>query len=499
MSETVEIAVVVLICYYDLHMLPQSIAFVDIETTGTRSFYDRIIEIGIVKVENNKIVDTYHSLVNPETYLPPIITTITGIVDKDLENAPTFRQIKRDVLEQLVDCVFVAHNVRFDYSFLKNEFQREEISFSSRHFCTVRLSRLLYPHFPRHNLDTIIQQFNIPVANRHRALDDAKVLFEFYQHMQKDIAPELLEQAIAKSLKQPSIPLKLSKDMLDKLPEKPGVYLFYGGDGSPLYVGKSKNIKNRVLDHFSSDIHSPTEMKISQQIESIETITTAGEIGALVLESQLIKKMLPLYNKKSRLKRELIAAKSELTREGYQQVYLEPITSIPATETLNSFLGFFKSRKQAKTFLTELAKKYGLCEKLLGLENTKDACFAHRLDRCKGACIGEEKNFVYNMKFLAAFSKTKIQSWPFTGPILIQEEELGGNKEYFLINNWCYLGSAVVDQQGNIKDKVADNQVFDLDIYQILKQQLKKLKPQMIRQLPTDSTNLSQYLSSFSH
>lgn len=480
-----------------LHMLPKSIAFVDLETTGTRAFHDRIIEIGIVKVEDNKIVDTYHSLVNPETYLPPIITTITGIVAKDLENAPTFRQIKHDVLEQLVDSVFVAHNVRFDYSFLKNEFLREEISFSSRHFCTVRLSRLLFPTFPRHNLDTIIQQLNIPVTNRHRALDDARVLYDFYQYMQKTIAPEILEQAIAKSLKQPSLPLKLQPGSLDKLPEKPGVYFFYGGDGTPLYIGKSKNIKNRVLDHFSSDIHSPTEMKISQQIESIETVTTSGELGALVLESQLIKKMLPLYNKKSRLKKELIAIKSQLTHDGYQQVYLEPITTIPATETLSSFLGFFKSRKQAKTFLSDLAKQYGLCEKFLDLENTKGACFAHRLDRCKGACVGKEKALLYNMRFLTAFAKTKIRSWPFTGPILIQENEVGGNTEYFLIDNWCYLGCVSVDQHGNQKTKLADNQVFDLDIYQIIKQYLKKAnKNATIRELPAE-INLSEVLTTF--
>src|SRR4051794_18306176 len=116
-------------------MLPTRLAFVDIETTGGRSFYDRIIEIGIIRVEDNEVVQTYHSLINPETHLPPEIEILTGITQKDLENAPTFRQIKTDILESLIDCVFVAHNVRFDYGFLKNEFSREEITFSAKHFC----------------------------------------------------------------------------------------------------------------------------------------------------------------------------------------------------------------------------------------------------------------------------------------------------------------------------------------------------------------------------
>lgn len=262
-------------------MLPDKIAFVDIETTGMRSFYDRIIEIAILRVEKNQIIRAYHSLINPEGHLPPEITLLTGITAGDLENAPTFRQIKDDILETLSGCVFVAHNVRFDYGFLKNEFQRLDISFSSGHFCTVRLSRALYPRFRRHNLDSLIERFGFtPHHNdgagfasetRHRALYDAKILFLM-----------------------------------------------------PLYIGKSKNLRERILSHFSADLRSPIEMKISQQIVNIETISTAGELGALFLESQMIKKMLPLYNKKSRHKKELTALKKITNEEGYDTIKIEP-------------------------------------------------------------------------------------------------------------------------------------------------------------------------------
>src|SRR5476649_2448024 len=139
-------------------MLPNKLAFVDIETTGMRSFYDRILEIGILRVENNEVTKTFKSLLNPQSYIPSEITMITGITARDIENAPTFRQIKDAILEILDDCVFVAHNARFDYGFLKSEFQRENHSFSSKHFCTVRLSRALYPQQSHHNLDSIIQR-----------------------------------------------------------------------------------------------------------------------------------------------------------------------------------------------------------------------------------------------------------------------------------------------------------------------------------------------------
>jgi len=469
-------------------MLPNKIAFVDIETTGMRSSHDRIIEIGILRVENNQLVNTFQSLINPQAYLPKEITGLTGITAKELENAPTFRSIKDEVREILEDCTFVAHNVRFDYGFIKNEFLRENFTYSAKHFCTVRLSRLLFPQWQRHNLDALIQNCNIECQSRHRAFDDAQVLFHFYNHLQKTLSPEELEQALAKTLKKPSLPIKLPPEELDKLPDRPGVYIFYGADDRkdqefaktkfqtknliPLYVGKSVNIRNRVLSHFSSDIASATEMKISQQIESIETITTAGELGALFLESQMIKELLPIYNKISRVKHELIALKSKMNEHKYLECYIEPITTITPND-LPHFLGFSRSRRQAKAMLADLAKNFTLCEKLLGLENTKAACFAHRLKRCNGACVNLEKPEIYNLRFITAFSDLKILPWPFAGAIAINESEVSGKTEYFIIDNWCYIGKVTVDSEGNMKDTISKHVAFDLDMYKILKQYIK--------------------------
>ena len=476
-------------------MLPTKLAFVDIETTGMRSTYDRIIEIGILRVEDNKLVKTFQSLINPQTYLPKEITGLTGIRPEQLENAPTFRSIKDEIMETLADCTFVAHNVRFDYAFLKHELLRENVTFSAKHFCTVRLSRLLFPQWPRHNLDSLMEQCNIQCESRHRAFDDARVLYDFYNHLQQNLTQEQLEAALAKTMKKPSLPVKLPIEDLDKLPEKPGVYIFYGKEEAtdpanektkfqtknviPLYVGKSINIRNRVLSHFSNDIASPTEMKISQQIESIETITTAGELGALFLESQMIKELLPIYNKRSRIKHELIALRAKPNKQGYQECYLEPITTI-TPESLETFVGFFRSRKQAKAFLADIAKNYSLCEKLLGLEKTSAACFAHRLKRCHGACVNAERPEVYNLRFTVSLESIRIHSWPYNGPITIEENEIAadengtyGKKEYFIIDNWCYIGNVTVDAEGNMKDNLEQSVTFDLDMYKILRQFFK--------------------------
>jgi DNA polymerase-3 subunit epsilon len=336
-------------------MLPSKLAFVDLETTGTSLARDRVIDIGILRVEDNKLVQTYNSLINPQTYVSEFITQMTGITSQLLETAPSFYEIKDDILELLKDCVFVAHNVRFDYGFLKNEFRRYNITYSSKHFCTVKLSRTLFPRFKKHNLDSVIERFGFECKNRHRAYDDAKILWDFTQVIQQKFDPEKLKAAMDIVLRRPSTPLNLSHLDLDSLPESPGVYIFYAKDGAPLYIGKSKNIKERVLSHFASDHSSATEMKIAQQVFSIETIKTAGELGALLKESMLVKQLQPLYNRKLRLKKKLMVLKKQSTQEGYDTVVAEVIDSIDVND-LPTIVSIFRSKNKLKSFYFLLPK-----------------------------------------------------------------------------------------------------------------------------------------------
>ncbi len=463
-------------------MLPQNLTIVDVETTGTH-FRDRIIEIGILRIENNKLTRVYSSLINPETYISPEIQMLTGIRIEDLETAPTFSQIKDELLELFDNSLFVAHNARFDYSFFKSEFRRLDLSFSKKHFCTVKLSRFLYPKFKKHNLDSLIERFNIECKQRHRALDDAKVLWDFLQITQKQFKEEKLKKAYDFVLKRPQAPTKLKPDILDNLPESPGVYIFYGENGTPLYVGKSINIKERVLSHLTQSISSSIEMKLSQQIEHIETITTAGELGALIKESQLIKKLQPLYNRRLRLSRKIVVLKKAETANHFPSVLVKETESIDPLE-LEDILGICKSRKQAKTLLRTLSKKYSLCDKLLGLEKTATECFSYRLGWCKGACIEKENVLSYSMRFIMAFSKQKIKSWPFKGPIIIKEENpIEDTREAFLIDKWCYLGT--FDSKNETYDVIdLKRDGFDVDTYKILTSYLRS--PKHLRNIRVD-------------
>jgi DNA polymerase-3 subunit epsilon len=446
-------------------MLPKKLVFIDTETTGGSSTRDRVIEVGAIRVENGKITNTFTSLIDPDCYIPEEITRLTGILPSQLEGAPTFRQIADELSEIMDDAVMVAHNARFDFGFLKNEFIRIRQEFSPKQICTVRLSRALFPQFPHHNLDSIIERYGFECKNRHRAFDDAMILWQFYQKVLEQFEEERILEVINKIVKRPTLPIKIPLEVLNELPKKPGVYIFYGEGGMPLYVGKSVNIHSRVLSHFSSDVTSSREMSIAQQIENIETVVTSGELGALFRESVLVKKLQPLYNRKLRLKQKLTILKQTKYKDGFlgAEVFESPQILV---EDLADFLGVYRSRRSLKHFLANIAKEFELCEKLLGLEKTKGACFGYRLGRCKGACLGKEDPYFYNSRFIEAFASYKLKSWPFNGAIQILEKNEDGGESH-IFDKWCYLGSIVYNEFGetqNFKSEVE----FDLDTYKIL-------------------------------
>jgi DNA polymerase III subunit epsilon len=428
------------------------LSFVDVETTGTNAVNGRIIEIGIIKVYEDRVVTEFESLINPELRIDPFIEQMTGIGLADLENAPVFAEVKDQIYEILYDSIFVAHNVRFDYSFIKNEFRRHEVSFKARHFDTVKLARTLYPGHSHYNLDAIMERHEITNKMRHRAMGDAKVLWEFFKK-----AKDTMEKDV-------------SQESIDALPESPGVYIFYGESG-PLYIGKSINLKDRVLSHFANDSESNTDMKIRMGVKSIEVQETAGELSALLLESFLIKKHKPLYNKVLRESKKMHVIVKGVNAAGYNTLNLTELESVPREDIAN-ILGVFRSSKQAKDFVYGLAKEKKLCLKVLGFEKGKGYCFNYQLGLCGGACVERESCLRYNLRFDEAFFARKIKAWLFGGPVLIKE--VGEKTELHLIDNWCYLGS-IKNESESIED-VKREYFFDYDTYKILKRHLSNPK-----------------------
>lgn len=450
--------------------LPDTYSFVDLETTGTNPNRDRIIEIGILRVKDGEIVDTLNTTVNPEIYIPLEIRNLTGIQDNELNRSPTFASIAKEVKRLITGSVFVAHNARFDYGFLKSEFSREEMSFTSKILCTVKLSRRLFPALTSYNLDSIINYFKLECTRRHRAFDDASVLHQFFTVINKTFDKELLDNTLNALLKTPSLPQFLDKSELDSLPEKPGVYIFYAKDNCVLYVGKSTNLKDRIKSHFTNDYLTSRELKISREVARIETIETLGELGALLKESELIKSLQPIYNRRlRRIKEAVVVYKSETT-DGLFKAEIKK-TKLNEIKPYN-IMAIYPSVKKAKDSLREISKTHKLCPKLLGIEKGKGACFNYQIGKCNGICIGAESPVYHNIRFIESFSASKIKKWPFGGAIAISERTID-KKEFHIFDNWIYYGTTD-DYSGFTSLSKQELEKFDWDIYKIIKAYLRK-------------------------
>jgi DNA polymerase III subunit epsilon len=457
-----------------MHRKP--LAFVDLETTGATATHDRITEIGIVEVDADGSVREWQQLVNPGMRIPPFIEQLTGISNNMVADAPPFEAVAAEALKRLEGRLFIAHNARFDYGFLKNEFKRLGITFRAPVLCTVKLSRMLFPEHKRHNLDSLIERHGLQAAARHRALADAQLIHQFWQKIHLDRSSTDIEAALRAQNAHPSLPPHLDASIVDDLPETPGVYLFYGENNLPLYVGKAKDIRQRVLSHFAGDHSAAKEMELAQQVKRIDWIETAGEIGALLKESALIKLLRPTHNRQLRKNDEACTWTLIDEGEGWLRPQLLALADIDSGVT-SACYGLFKSSKEATNALRALAESHNLCDILLGLEKAKPGkpCFGHQLNRCKGACVGKEPYAKHTVRLITALVSLKLVAWPFAGPALVREGD-----EVHLIEGWRYLGTAASDEE---LYALLDSSPppFDRDIYKILTKHVGKLTPLPLR------------------
>lgn len=281
-------------------MLPCYV-LLDLETTGGNPVIDRVTEIAAVRIENGQEVARWSTLVNPGCSISPFIQQLTGISNAMVRGAPGFETVAQHLLALLDGAVLVAHNVRFDHGFLLNELARLDVALRVKTLCTVRLSRLLYPQHKGHGLDAIMQRHGIRTLERHRAMGDVEVMQAWLQiARQEHGAALLLQQALALLQASATLPPQLETRVAD-IPESVGVYIFYGEGPLPLYIGKSINLRSRVLAHFQAASRAPREMRMAQEIRRIEWLETAGELGALLLAARLVKEKQPAYNRQPRL------------------------------------------------------------------------------------------------------------------------------------------------------------------------------------------------------
>lgn len=453
-------------------VLHQQLAFVDIETTGGSHFTSRVLEVGVVRVEAGRVVATYQTLLHPDAPVPAFITGLTGITDEAVAGAPRFAAIADDLAEILDGAVFVAHNVRFDYSFLRSEFERLGASFRPPLLCTVRLSRALFPQFRTHKLGDLIARHGLSAPVRHRAFDDAHCLWQFFQLCLAEFDLDTVETAIKRQLSSASLPSQLDRAQVERLPDGPGVYVFEGEGGEVLYVGKSVGVKRRVMSHFAADYERGAELKLAAAVRSLRATPTHGELGALLLESEMIKDLQPRYNRVGRQRDRLTLCLAVPTSEGYASLELQDGRAILPQDT-DRLLAVYTTLGRARQSLHTTASRYWLCPKLMGLERTNRACFARQLGKCKGACEGVEPPAEYNQRFSLAFERQRVVAWPYAGAVLIREQHpaLEGSAGY-VVDNWCLVARLRELEDGTVETSAHLPQ-FDLDQYKILRRYLQ--------------------------
>lgn len=477
----------------------------DLETTGGKATYHRIIEVGLLLIDSGEVTKVWRSFINPDTSISTSINRITGISEPDVLHAPYFQDVAQELLGYLEDRVLVAHNARFDYGFLKNEYKRLGINYAAKPLCSVKLSRQLYPEYKRHSLDAIISRFKLNVDSRHRAFDDAKAVYDFFLKTSA-LKPEEDVQSICQSiLSNPTIPSHLNNEEVKKLPKAPGVYYFYNKQNKLLYVGKSVNIRSRVMNHFSQDHSNPKDLKMSSQIAHLDFCETPSDFGAQLLESNEIKKLYPIYNHRLRKTKELYRYRVNEDALGYIRINTEAAGLAQNSDDI----GLFRSKRQAQKVLAVLADRYQLCHQLIGLESLtidqNKPCFRYQLKKCLGACCQQESVADYNARLKQALSEYMVRTWPYQGAVLVQEAPVKvsdeeGEPSYHLLDNWCYLanldnpydvsnyGFELSNQEATIRipqllsepeHKSADTcERFDLDTYFILARFL--LNPEMM-------------------
>lgn len=369
-------------------------AIIDVETTGGSATRDRIIEVAIIIHDGLSVVNKWESLINPEIYIPPFITSLTGITNDMVRNAPKFYEVAKQIVELTKDQIFVAHNARFDYSFFQEEFNRLGYRYQRKMLCTVKISRKLLPRLPRHNLDTLLTHFNIviPPNQRHRAMGDTEATAKIFDYFIKNDPNRHIESLLNGGVRAAKLPPNITLDILHGLPEKCGVYYFHNEQGVVTYVGKSINVKKRVMDHFANKADKASQMCSTAHDISFEL--TGSELVALILEEHEIKRLQPTYNVANRKQRLPYGIFGFENHEGYQCFIGDLVENHPKMTPLETY----QKQADATNILQLCVKEFELCARLAGVDGRKGACFFHPLGKCKGACVGEEPMELYNFR-----------------------------------------------------------------------------------------------------
>jgi DNA polymerase III subunit epsilon len=469
-------------------------AIIDLETTGGQPLQDKITEIAIFIHDGEKIVDQYNTLINPQRPIPFFITQLTGITDEMVQEAPKFYEVAKDIVQLTEGKIFVAHNVRFDYSFLKKEFADLGYTYQRKTLCTVRLSRTLLPGLASYSLGKLCKSINIDLKMRHRAIGDAEATAELFDRLLKlnqkpingvEFQQEASEKRIKSEVKTSLLPPQLKQETLLALPDAAGVYYFHDEKGEVIYVGKSISIRKRVASHFNIDLKSKKSLEFKNRVADISYTLTGSELVALLYESEEIKRLKPHFNRQQRRSIFTAGIYVYLDQNGYKRLTYNKISQgqYPIVVLSNHF--------KAKNFLFHKVAKYNLCQKLCDLYKTNGACFDYQVQQCLGACLGLESPESYNARVDQAIESLSYDHDTF---VVIGDGREPGEKSVVGVQNGRYLGFGFFDESFSAKGfqdfkDVLKPYLDNKDVQQIIRGYLRIRHKDQVIVFESDSGN----------
>lgn len=418
-------------------------AIVDIETTGGHASAGSITEVAIFIHDGKEIVQQYETLVNPGMPIPRYIQALTGITDEMVENAPPFETVAEEVHHLLQDKIFIAHNVNFDYSFLRHQLDLCGYKLQSKKLCTVRLSRKVFPGFPSYSLGNLCRQLKINIQNRHRATGDALATVQLFEMLMASDTQGAIEQALNGRSKDKWLPIHLPQEHVEELPSTPGVYYFHNEKGKVVYVGKARNIRKRVTSHFTGNNAGRQRQEFIRNIHSITYEKTGTELMAFILESVEIRRLWPQYNNAQKR----IESKFGFYLFEDQQGYLR--LAIEKRRKYSTPIYTFNMIAEGHTRLRELIREFNLCPKLCFLQTSHDACVGIADKTCKGACDKKEKPVKYNKRVMQAVEYLHAEQPSF---VILDNGRMASEQSCILMEKGKFYGMGYVPRDVAVSD-----------------------------------------------
>jgi DNA polymerase-3 subunit epsilon len=449
------------------------LAFIDVETTGVNPRESRITEIGVITVDLGEVRE-WTTVINPLIRRVERTLTPHEITDEMRMAAPRFKDIAADLARRLDGRLLIAHNARFDYGFLKAEFARAGIDFHPEVLCSLMLSRRLYSEQAHHDVDSLIEHHALEAEVRHRALHDAKLIWQFWQLIHRELPRATVANAVEALRAGPLLPAHLAPSLIDRLPDSPGIYVFHGEDGEILMAGAAGNIRSRVLNYFRLDLVSARALTLSQRIRNVAWRVTQGTLGAQLQLALLAKTALPGAGQRSRT-----PYSWRFAPEAHPCVSLISLSGRHAP-TSDELFGVFDSPRKARNALRRMATAHGLCHSLLGMADGAAAACPVCSDRTGAAeCGGGAAHLAHLTRAFSALREIRIPAWPYEGPIGIRERS-----DLHVVDRWRYLGTARNEAEihGALEVGSAD---FDVKIFRLLRKKLGRLpRSRIVRLTP---------------